>query len=103
MAYLGMEHLWSRAGANSGNGRQMHGTHRPHDYLRLAANTCPRLPKVLHGTKGVDGSSPSGGFPILQGFLSRTFHSWRSARSKGTLRERQSIGAAAVNFEPRLR
>jgi hypothetical protein len=52
MAYLGMEHLWSRAGANSGNGRQMHGTHRPHDYLRLAANTCPRLPKVLHGKEG---------------------------------------------------
>ena len=56
-----VEHLWSRAGATSGNWWQMGTARRRLKQAKTVAMGCDRLPIGAHGKEGVDGSSPSEG------------------------------------------
>jgi hypothetical protein len=57
----GMEQLWSRAVATSGNRWQVRGSRKPLRQAKTVAGGCHRLPIGAHGKEGVDGSSPSEG------------------------------------------
>jgi hypothetical protein len=56
-----MEHLWSPAGATSGNQRQMGCPRKLRKQAKSVAVGCHRLPGPQNGKEGVDGSSPSEG------------------------------------------
>ena len=56
-----MEHLWSKAVATNGNRSQTQNPLNRPNYLRIVADGCHQLRRMLHGKEGVDGSSPSEG------------------------------------------
>src|SRR6266571_377352 len=56
----GMEHLWSPAGATSGNQRQIARPRNGRKQAKSLALSCRPLPEP-YGKEGVDGSSPSEG------------------------------------------
>jgi hypothetical protein len=58
-----MEHLWSRAGATGGKRAQIEWPQERLEQAKTVAVGCDRLPIGAHGKEGVDGSSPSEGFP----------------------------------------
>jgi hypothetical protein len=56
-----MEHLWSRAGATTGNRSQMPWLRKRLKQAGPVATGCDQLPIGAHGKEGVDGSSSSEG------------------------------------------
>jgi hypothetical protein len=56
-----MEHLWSRADADSGNPQKVQRPRKPLRHLRTAAVSCIPLRPIRDGKEGVSGSSPEEG------------------------------------------
>src|SRR5689334_2814763 len=87
-----MEHLWSRAVANDGNGRQTPNPRNAGQCLRTVADSCRRLRPVLHGEEGVDPQLPKLWVFDLEGRL-------RARRVPG-VRLAFHAGGASVLFVP---
>src|SRR5438093_339598 len=100
-----MEPLWSPGVATEGNQRQIDRPSKPQKQAKSVATGCHRSRREVHGTEGVDGSSPSEGSakaPHTGLFFSDRFAdsgTWnRYGALYGTFRSKTPPGPAKVSL-----